>query len=385
MLFLITTIFYLSFCDNFSIFEISINSDFRKPDMKSMEEESPISILALPYPIIARILYECWKETYKVCLILPMLCTCKQLYYGYKYMLYTLRPLVIINKSTKNTGKDCILCSGFLKLLQDTRIRQKLDTLCLHLFPAMFNNKLVLSIVTNLNQFSNLTHLIIHVKSMEWLVQWIKHFPTTITILKITLVKHVMSSSSSLNTETFSIPEFQLKQLKFQSLVPLQKKKLCYGLSIISTAASTYTPQTIEERYKSNLPLFQTGQVLANLIHANRESLQFMELEMINLNEIYLILQQQYGFNNQCSKYFTTLNLLKVDQCTNYPILQLSHWLRNCKQIIYLNHFLSTFIVLQQNSSSNVIKEFKYHMSLFEYKMQKYKYEIKFNWGGFEN
>ncbi|CAX41586.1 conserved hypothetical protein [Candida dubliniensis CD36] len=347
--------------------------------MKSMEEESPISILALPYPIIARILYECWKETYKVCSILPMLCTCKQLYYGYKYMLYTLRPLVIINKSTKNTGKDCISCSGFLKLLQDTRIRQKLDTLCLHLFPAMFNNKSVSSIVTNLNQFSNLTHLIIHVKSMEWLVQWIKHFPTTITILKITLVKHVMSSSSSLNTETFSIPEFQLKQLKFQSLVPLQKKKLCYGLSIISTAASTYTPQTIEERYKSNLPLFQTGQVLANLIHANRESLQFMELEMINLNEIYLILQQQYGFNNQCSKYFTTLNLLKVDQCTNYPILQLSHWLRNCKQIIYLNHFLSTFIVLQQNSSSNVIKEFKYHMSLFEYKMQKYKYEIKFN------
>ena len=55
-------------------------------------------------------------------------------------------------------------------------------------------------------------------------------------------------------------------------------------------------------------------------------------------------------------KYFTALNLIKVDQCTDYPIIQLTHWLKNCKQIIYLNHFLSTFVVLQQNSSNNGIK-----------------------------
>lgn len=376
--------FCISFCNHCSLIMIDrsscVNSVFSKPDMESLEDAFTISILVLPYPIIARILYECWKERYKVCLILPILYTCKQLYYGYKYMLYTLRPLVIINKSTKTTDKDCILCSAFIKLLQDSRICQKLDTLCLNFSPAMFNNKLILSIVTKLNQFSNLTHLIINVKSIEWLVQWIKHFPTTITIIKITLIKHAVSSSLSLNTESFSIPKFQLKQLKFQSLVPLQKKNLRYGLNMISPApASTYTSQTLQERHKYKLPLFQTGQVLANLIHANRESLKFMELEMINLNEICLILQQQYGFNNQCSKYFTALNLIKVDQCTDYPIIQLTHWLKNCKQIIYLNHFLSTFVVLQQNSSNNGIKEFKYHMSLFKYKMQKYKQEIKSN------
>ncbi|KAL6451705.1 hypothetical protein SBY92_003011 [Candida maltosa Xu316] len=295
-----------------------------------MDEE--YSVLLLPQAIISRIIYEHFKlNNCYLNSILPILFTCKEIYYAQNFMLFTLKPL-IVGKNKKNSFPNSKLKS----LLENKRICSKISTVYLMLTPKVTNGKSTIEFLHKLHQFGNLSRLTVRLNSADNLAPHMQCFPKTLTYLKLILVRNI-KDASPVKYATFSVFP-NLKTLKFQSLVH------------------------INWQLKN----------LIDIIYTNRNSLEVLEFEMINLNPVYTAMNQSYKLANEST--FPRLKLIKIDQTTSYPNLQISSLLTNCQMIIYINNYLSHFIILKCTNEG--IVELKFDLLLFNYKFNQIRKQL---------
>lgn len=321
-----------------------------------------VSILTLPFPVMARVLYETYKLSHsELRLILPMLCTCKYIYYNYNFMLFTLYPLSL-NFSSIKQSPLAIPKSHIPYLFLNETICRKVQMMYVTIIPTLLNRRLINDTLRKLSQFQSLSHLTVKAKSINCLIQYIKHFPITLTYLKVIVIKHVQFYLVLKNIE---IPKFHLKVLKFQSLTHSKM-----NLSVVSLLFLSSFPSAL----KLNQSEVLVYQVVGQLLCHSRKSIEYLELEMLSLNQVFMMLNTSYHFSG--SGYFPNLKLIIVDQTTNYSMFQISTWLNNCKTIIYINNYLSKFVIIKNNEDNQGIGEWKFDMVLFQYKFTNIKKQL---------
>ena len=320
------------------------------------------SVLLLPFPVLARIMYETFKSNdFELGLILPMLYTCKYVYYTYNFMLFTLQPLRL-NFGVYKDKSLSIPLSKLSYLLLNERICPKLQMLYITIIPTLLNRKAINETLTNLDRFQSLSQLTIKVKSINFLVQYLKYFPVTLIYLKVVVIRNVQFY---LKLKCLDIPRFSLKVLKFQLLTHSQT-----SLRVVNTLVSV----NFRTSLKLNPSIIHVYQVLSQLLYMNRESMEYLELDMLNLNQVFLILSDMYHFAGP--EFFPNLKLIKVDQTTNYPVFQVSTWLSNSGTIIYINNYLSNFVIIKNYGASQGIRESKFDMVLFHCKLSSIKKQL---------
>ncbi|RCK63349.1 hypothetical protein Cantr_10141 [Candida viswanathii] len=311
---------------------------------------------------MARVLYEAFKMSdFQLRLILPMLYTCKYIYRNYNFMLFTLKPLRINFGGSKHKKLSLPMCK-IPYLLLNERICPRLRLLHITIVPNLLNRNSINDMLNNLGKFQNLSQLTVKVKSISCLIQYLKYFPVTLTYLKVILIKY---AQLYLNLKCMVIPQFQLKVLKIQSLTHSQ-----ISLSFVNSLVSS----NFRASFKLNSSIVHVYQVLSQLLYLNRSSIEYLELEMLNLNQLYLVLNNNYHFSG--AGYFPNLKLIKIDQTTNYPVFQILAWLSNCETIIYVNNYLSNFLVIKNTEPHHGILEVKFDLVLFQYKLKSIKKQL---------
>ncbi|CAK9441491.1 uncharacterized protein LODBEIA_P53590 [Lodderomyces beijingensis] len=292
------------------------------------KEYQPKSILDLPYPLISRILYERWRMDHSFQHILPMMKTCKELYLQHG-MLYILQPLNI------GASSICMLDEAVERIIQQqaaSRIR------AISFYSPTTHQS------SKVSEFRNLTTVSV-LANLNVLQRMLAFLPASVQHLSIILEVSRLVRFSKIN-----IAPFNLKTLTFRSTSCLKRTR---KLSFLDVINSLYAKADSDRGfYEMKSTARQVAVLLADLVYSNRKSLEYLDLKMISLIQVYFAMRDQ-GYKLSSIK-FPQLEKIHVDQTTMYSVPFLTYWLKVSKELIYDNDYLAVKYVMKMDANGQL-------------------------------
>ncbi|KAG7663739.1 uncharacterized protein J8A68_002748 [[Candida] subhashii] len=303
-----------------------------KPPIKlSMEAQYPLirSILDLPHEVIARILFYRFRQDKTFEYIYPMIMTCREMYYQFHQILYTLKPLFLGVSKHRNIG----ICSkeGITHLVE-SRLCEHIRRINLSISSfLLLSSKVYQSfILDNLFHFKNLKVVTVKIMSVSWLT-CLNKLPRSVLELELVLVDSIRIPWSNSPDFTQYPPEFQLKAFRFKAHFPITKNKY-YKIAFLNKLwngnnnsggnnnTSMHAPELVFDSNEGDYYNFPKNdksspaiicRFLQCLLDYNRNTLEYIELKMASIAML---------FTPKSNFYFPMLKLIIVDQTSQIPI-----------------------------------------------------------------
>ncbi|CUM65331.1 uncharacterized protein PRCAT00002966001 [Priceomyces carsonii] len=314
-------------------------------------QSNMFSILQLPEELIARILYFVHIESYQSKAshfgdLLSMLYTCKFLYYKFEYMIYTLKPLILKNKSKSSPGKSLLK-----KIASNCLIQQRIRVLSIEdsvpqkrflvnfLFKDQVSEDLILD---NLQSLLGLRTLVISSHSGS-ITKYLLNAPSSLTSFELHL-ETTFSTNLRFRYTLESIIEqinlldsikdfnFSLQNIKITSSRPIVKSKI-HSIFLLGSfridedydnlAANYFNSSIVRKFDKFNHPrkqiLHNFGHLVHRILTLNKSSLKSIELQQFD----FALIMGRHS-KVETVFLFPTLKLLLID---NISLLWRDAWL----------------------------------------------------------
>ena len=286
------------------------------------------SLLDLPHHAISRILFERWKIDSKYTYILSILYTCKQLYYDHYYVLFLLAPLVLGKATTATSSKS-------LHKLAETGVNCKIK--------SVYFVQPTKAIIQQTEMFSTLVSVSIST-SLNDLLSIVYKLPSSVTELSLCVTKNGMRSRPP---ETV-LPAFKLKKLTFKSICCIRRSNF---FSFYDTIKGPLTKNVTDLKYyKRHSPGRVVCNLLSQLIQDNISTLVLLEMETINLDQLWFQLKDHIPNNNN------KIAVIKVNHmATNLEVI--AQLIKICKEMHYTNNLLGHKWIWWQNEDGALMQK----------------------------
>ena len=286
------------------------------------------SLLDLPHHAISRILFERWKMNYKYAPVLSILYTCKQLYYDHYYILFLLAPLVLGKAPTATSSKS-------LHKLVKTGASSKIKT--------VYFVQPIKIIIQQTKMFSTLVSVSIST-SLNDLLSIVYKLPSSVTELSLCVTKNGMRG----RPPEAVLPTFKLKKLTFKSICCIRRSNF---FSFYDTIKGPLTKNVTDLKYyKRHSPGRVVCNLLSQLIQDNISTLVLLEMETINLDQLWFQLKDHIPNNNN------KIAVIKVNHmATNLEVV--AEIIKICKEIHYTNNLLGYKWIWWQNEDRTLMQK----------------------------